>query len=66
MRSQNVKYYTCPCCKKRAIVLVDIEDSANFYRDDMGNIQYRCINTKCRTTFSVDMSGNVVTIKLGF
>ncbi len=66
MRSQTLKYHTCPRCKKQAIVLVDIEDNANFYRDSMGNVQYQCTNIKCRTTFSIDRNGKVVTIKLAF
>ncbi len=64
MRPQDVKYHTCPrsCCGRQAIVLVDIKDDAVFHRDGMGNIQYRC--THCGTTFSIDSSGNVVTIQL--
>ncbi len=62
MRPQDVKYHLCPRCREQATVLVDIKDNANFDRDDMGNIQYRC--THCCTTFSVDGNGNVITIKL--
>jgi transposase-like protein len=64
MKPREVKHHTCPRCRKQAIVLVEVEDSAKFYRDDLGNIQYLCIH--CGTTFSVDSNGNVITIKLGF
>jgi len=64
MKSLDVKHHPCPRCKKQATVLVEIEDNAHFYRDAMGNIQYRC--THCQTTFSIDSNGNVIAIKLRF
>ena len=62
MEPQNVKYHTCPRCKKQATVLVDIKDNTVFHRDEMGNIQYHCVH--CSTTFSIDNKGSVVTIQL--
>jgi len=62
MMPQDVKYHTCPRCKKQAIILVDVEDNTIFYRDDMANIQYKCVN--CGIIFSIDKNGKIVLIKL--